>query len=400
MSASQSPATQIDTRLQAQVQTQAQPSSNPSRKYLEGVTTDRLRTVEDVILRMPRSRSAIVHCPAPEYTPNDEGSSSKVALAVESMRHHMSDEGYQIMQGLEEGGYTLAGYQCCYNSVNVKEIIRHFDPQTMVIQDKREWDLRPVDFREKNAKFRYIEYLKDRPSIFKVTVVKDAQQRPEYHQLSANEMGVHAWIVYYNPLIVSRLAPYIRPRHMIRTWHSIDSRLVPLFLPGSKERQRRKGCLLSGAVGPAYPLRTLLTRRVSQLPDTDLLPHPGYHMRKCHTPGFLTTLSNYKVAICTSSIYGYSLRKIIEATACGCRVVTDLPTDEVLPFIDGNLVRVPSSIGVTAMGRILERLYEDYNPEIQFAYADDAMRWYDYRQVGLRLCQDIETLRKGYHHAV
>ena len=42
------------------------------------------------------------------------------------------------------------------------------------------------------------------------------------------------------------------------------------------------------------------------------LSHPGYGRSKCFTPEFLKILSIYKVAICTVSIYGYAVRKIVE----------------------------------------------------------------------------------------
>lgn len=374
---------------------------NVHPEHLKGICTHRLRTLEETIFSFPKSIRGVARLDPPAYTPVDyteDRKTSRVAMAVQSMQYHMTDEGYQIMLGLQEGGgYTLAGYNCTHNITDTVEIVKALNPSTLVIQDKREWDLRPKDFRDKRAGFTRIDYLKDQDSVFKVTVLKDAQQRPEYHMQSAYEMGVHAWIVYYNSVIVSRLAPYTRPEHFIRTYHSIDSKLVPLFLPGSNERQRRKGCLLSGAIGPAYPLRTLLVRRKGHLPDTDILPHPGYHMRGCNTPSYLRTLSNYKVAICTSSIYGYALRKIIEATACGCRVVTDLPVDEVLPNIDGNLIRVPPSITATQMGSLLHRLYATYNTEEQFKYADACMRFYDYRQVGIRLANDIESMKRCYN---
>lgn len=372
-------------------------SYNLHPEYLKDICSDRLRTIEDTIFPFPKARYGVHRLEAPRYDKEGEWRKVKVAMAVESMARHMTDEGYQIMQGLQDAGYTLAGYKCTFDTTDTIDICKTLKPETLVIQDKREWDLRPRDFREPKALFRNVNYLKSRANIFKLTILKDAQQRPEYHMQSASEMGVHAWIVYYNSVIVARLAQYTRPQHLIRTYHSIDSNLVPLFLPGSSETNKRKGCLLSGAVHTVYPLRTMLYRRKGLLPDTDTLSHPGYHMRGCQTPAYLRTLSRYKVAICTSSMYGYALRKIIEATACGCMVVTDLPVDEILPEIDGNLIRVPPSISVTSMGRLLQRLYEMYNPDTQWYYADKARKWYDYRQVGIRLANDIETLKEGYN---
>ena len=77
--------------------------------------------------------------------------------------------------------------------------------------------------------------------------------------------------------------------------------------------------------------------------------HPGYHANGSFTPALHSRNSTkFKVAICTSSTMGFALRKIIEATACGCRVITDLPAGEVMPEIDGNLTRVSSDISLPA----------------------------------------------------
>jgi hypothetical protein len=111
-------------------------------------------------------------------------------------------------------------------------------------------------------------------------------------------------------------------------------------------------------------------------------------------------LSRYKVAICTSSIYGYALRKIIEATACGCRVITDLPSDEVLPLIDDNLVRLECNHpteAVKEVTRLLPELYDSYNPDTQLELATRAKVWYDYHPTGVRLALQIEAMRREYN---
>jgi hypothetical protein len=126
------------------------------------------------------------------------------------------------------------------------------------------------------------------------------------------------------------------------------------------------------------------------------LRHPGYHRKGCCTPGFLQELGHTKVAICTASIYGYALRKIIEATACGCRVLTDLPEDEVLPDIDGNLVRIHRNTGHKDVVKVIQRLLDEYNPERQANYAVMAKEFYDYRPMGVKLANDIESLRRSY----
>lgn len=346
------------------------------------------RTVADVVNRLPKP--FVDRLVQPSYTPSEEQREA-VALAVESMKYHMTDEGWQIMLGLESAGYTLCGRRCTVDEVDVPRLLGQILPGIVVVQDKREWDVQPRDFRDTSARFTNVQELKSRPDVFKLTILKDSHQRPTYHRESADEIGCHAWIVYYHPTIVSHLAPYVRPEHLIRTYHTLDPAIVPAY-----SAERPLGCLISGAVSSAYPLRSLLVRKRQTLPRVDYVPHPGYHRDGCATPQYLQTLSRYKVAICTSSMYGYALRKIIEATACGCVVLTDLPTDEVLPEIDGNLVRI-SMEHLTYLPDILNRLYREYDPDRQRQFAEAARWFYDYRRMGSLLANDIETLRLNYN---
>lgn len=347
----------------------------------------RLRMVSSVINSLPKIEMDQLH--APIY----RGDSNKgIALAVESMSRHTSDEGWQIMQGLWEQGYALFGHNIGSSLTDVPHILRTMQPGIVVVQDKREWEGQTAGKGfNPQEKFIGVEELAKSDHIFKLTILKDAHQKLDYHKQSAEEMGCHAWIVYYNPRIVAHLAPYVRPQHLIRTYHSIDPTLVPDY-----STKVRGGCLLSGAVSGAYPLRSRLIKDVKYLPATTILTHPGYRRDGCHTPKFIQTLSHYKVAICTSSIYGYALRKIVEATACRCMVITDLPSDEVLPEIDDNLVRIPHEATAQEVGRILTQLYSSYSPEKQNYFSEKAKKFYDYREVGKRLAYDIERMRLAY----
>lgn len=345
-----------------------------------------VRNVDDVIRQLNRPEVSVL--PSPIYYGR---SSVGVGMAVESMKRHMTDEGWQIFAGLEHAGYTLTGHNLPVSATNVRHILNELDPGVVVMQDKREWDTQPKDFRDKYARFSEVNVLAERPDVFKLTILKDSHQKPLYHRHSAQEIGCHAWIVYYHPRIVKHLAPYVRSEHLIRTYHSIDRNVLPKF-----NHKRPFNCLLSGAISGAYPLRQRLMRERSRLPGMAVQRHPGYHMRGCCTPRFMNTLSNFKVAICTSSVYGYALRKIIEATACGCVVVTDLPQDEVLPEIDDNLVRIDPNISTEDLRSLLLKLYAEYDTERQLAYALSAWMFYDYKAVGQRLAGDIEIMRDSY----
>lgn len=363
-------------------------------------------TVEQLIQTLPRVKCPVL--PAPIYSPPTISDRVyNLGLAVESMRRHMTDEGWQIFDGLQHAGYELAGHNLAtvactemggkqyLDQTDVKSLLIRTMPTTVVVQDKREWDYKKGDFRDPKAQFTNVDALRSAHDVFKVTILKDAQQRPEYHRQSADEMGVHAWIVYYHPKIVKRLAPYVREQHLIRTYHSISLDYAPTI--GQIRSANKHGCLLSGAVSGAYPLRSALVRGINHLPETTYLVHPGYHRDGCATPKFLQVLCNYKVAICTASMYGYALRKIMEATACGCRVITDLPNDEILPAIDGNLIRVLPGITAKAMAHIIEKAIRQYDLNLQLEFAQKAQDFYDYQAVGRRLAADIESMRLSFN---
>lgn len=343
----------------------------------------------DVFRTVPRGQG--VPLPIPPYRPPRERKGVNLGLAVESMRYHMTDEGWQIFDGLAHAGYRLAGYQLPIDATDVAEILRRCDPDVVVVQDKREWDVVAGDFREPKARFTQIDILRSRHDIFKVTILKDAQQRNDYHRESAKEMDCHAWVIYYHPDIVTWVAPFVRKEHLIRTYHSIDRNAVPAYRP-----EGRHGCLLSGALSAAYPLRVWIAQNHTRLPQVTLLRHPGYHRRGCATPEFLKLLTRFRVAICTSSKYGYALRKIIEATACGCVVVTDLPVEDKLPYIDDNLVRLPPQPNLATTAAVLQKALTTYQPDRQRHFAELAKTHYDFRVLGAKLAQDIETVRQRY----
>ena len=140
------------------------------------------RTIKEVIEQLPKP--IINQLEPPPYVPSSHNQ-GKFAFAVSSMKDHMSDEGWQIMQGLYESGYKLCGYNLSNPETNVKKFLCNHKPRTLVVQDKREWDVLRKDFREREAQFTNIGHLGEDNSIFKVTILKDAHQRPEYHSSSA-----------------------------------------------------------------------------------------------------------------------------------------------------------------------------------------------------------------------
>lgn len=330
--------------------------------------------------------------PAPSYRAT--GDTNKLTLAVASMREHTTDEGWQLMLGLREGGYGLAGrgLHVHYDEVDVTRLLNYTGAGTVVVQDKREWTGRTAgpgfDHREQ---FINVEALRS-SGAFVGVVLKDAHSDQVMHRDCAEQVGAHFWVTYYHPNIVCAQAPYVRREHLVRTYHSLDPAMVPAFA------DRDSIAVLTGAVSKAYPLRTRLASDcvAGRTKHLKYFPHPGYGRKGCATSRYMELLSKFRVAVCTSSRFGYAVRKIVEATACGCRVVTDLPIDEVLPFIDANLVRVEPGCSTAYIEELCVDLADTWNAEWQRHNADMAKMVYDYRTLGRKLSDDIEKLRRSY----
>jgi hypothetical protein len=347
-----------------------------------------MRTTIDVLVATRKQGEPL---PAPAHVFNE--SPAKIAFMVASMKKHMTDEGYQLALALRSGLFHLSGFGFEGNG-DVEATVRRYNPSTVVTQDKREWIGRTAgpgfDHRER---LQNVSHLRERDNIFKGTVLKDAHSDQSLHVEAATEIGCHFWIIYYHPDIVTAQSPFVRREHLIRTYHSIDPASVNPF-------QVRNGIgLLSGAISGAYPLRSRLALEIKNgaMKNLEHLKHPGYGRSYCNTPAYLSMLSCYRVAVCTSSRYGYAVRKIIEATAAGCIVVTDLPSDDVLPEIDGNLVRIDSDTSPRQVDELAGDLAAGWNAEKQRMWAERAIRYYDYRALGQKLADDIETLRSKYN---
>ena len=327
---------------------------------------------------------------APAYR-HDPLRTRRVLLGVECFERHMTSEGHQLQQGIAQAGYEIWGPNFDNHERDVRRIIAETNPGVVIMQDKREWDAENSACLDRSAHFINSESLAGDDSIFRLTICKDAHNSPEYHCEASREIGCHAWIVYYHPDIVCHLAPWIRREHVVRTWHSVDPDEFPPFA----SRVDRKRCLLSGAISSLYPLRTRLIRAAS-LVGAEILPHPGYYARGTTTPRYLETLNSYRVSICTSSIFAYSLRKIIESTAAGCVVITDLPTDEVLPEIDENLIRINPNSTLEFIRNTIRLAVRRYDDDRQRHFAERAKAFYDWRRRGVVLSAAIESLRSSY----
>jgi hypothetical protein len=301
------------------------------------------------------------------------------------MEHHMSNEGWQLALALKAGGYDLCGHGL--STTRTLEILKQKNPSVVFVQDQHEWESGHLAKREEY--FYDTPELARRPDVFKLTVVKDTHRQYESAKQYSRSIGCHAWVAYYNLPIVFRTLNWLRPQHVVRTYHTIDANSVPPY-----QAEGRRTCLLSGALGGAYPLRCRIHE--ARMPEVYFMQHPGYFNTGTCTPAYLREMSRYRVSICTASKFGYTLRKLIESTACGCRVITDLPADEPLPEIDDNLIRVSPNMDMGEMRKLICHLSDSYDPVVQEKMAEAAKARYDYRVEGARLASEIESLRRTY----
>lgn len=349
-------------------------------------------TVADRIARWLPASPSIRPEPIPAYRPPALLSTRRVLFGCETFERHMTDEGHQFQTGLEAAGYELWGRYFDNDETDVGHVLHTVRPAVAIMQDKREWDANNPACFDKTISFENVSALSITDSTFRLTVVKDAHNDPEYHAAASREIGCHAWIVYYHPDIVCHLAPWVRREHVIRCYHTLNRRHLPDWVPA----KQRRDCLISGAMSrELYPFRYRIMRKADRY-GIDRLHHPGYNARGAQTPRFLRTLANYKVSICTASRLGYSLRKLIESTAAGCIVITDLPPDDPLPAIDGNLVRVHPDIEMEDLRGLINRLVASYDEERQRHFAAAAVDFYCHLRRGRELAAAIEAMRASY----
>lgn len=346
-------------------------------------------TIDEILQTTPRTPWSRHLRPA--YAPRN---GKRLCLALEPYRRHMTDEGSLLQEGLAYGHYHLRGAYLPYDDTDVERILDDEEPGTVFVQDIRDWMPGTSGCYDPNAGFINWQALGEDRRVFRVTVLKDAHAAQKLQEGAHALMGIHAWLVYYHPRLVAGIAPWVRPQDLIRIYHCVHPGCVPKYTAD------RKGCLLAGALSDYhYPLRT----RLAKLADSangpiEYLKHPGYGAVGTATPSFLQTMSRYKVAVCTCSIWGFALRKTIEATACGCVVIANLPEDDKLPDIDANIIRIRSEAANQEILDLVRYHIDHYDAEKQAWLSDLATASYDFRRVGRNAADAIELLRRSYNH--
>ncbi|MFH1739540.1 MAG: hypothetical protein ABIH23_11080, partial [bacterium] len=318
-------------------------------------------------------------------------------FVLESFRRHMDNGRWLFQLGMETQGYLSVGGGVPppgVDSVDVSQIMDRHHPNIVIFWPRYEWDPQEwggTEVLDEHC-FRNWECLAEMPEVLRVVVFHDAGSARRQQRRWHEALRPHLYLTWYHPQSVVALAPHIREDQILRTYHVIDRDFAPRIM------ERDGVAVVSGAYVPdIYPLRTraaLAAQNGSLGPGIGLLSHPGYSQTGSTSNAYMTTLSRYRVALCTASSYRFALRKIFEATVAGCRVVTDLPDYDFLQGIDGNLVRIPQDTDVSTLREIFQREADEWNLERQKYYASEASRFYDWRVVSEQLATQLCERRK------
>lgn len=309
----------------------------------------------------------------------------KIVLANFDYQNHMTDEGDQLQEGLASVGWTLVGRSYRnHDYVDVNEILSRYKPDIVFVQDKRDWDRDNTGAFNKTVHFENINTLRHNPHIFRVSVVKDAGTLIEYQRkFIKDDISADAVAVYYHPKSVLAHSSFLEGTPLFRVYHSIDKDKIKCT------SERLKGTLISGALNPdVYPFRSRIVNNASSL-GVDILGHPGYNNNGRQSDAYYHTLNQYKVSICTASAYNFALRKIIESVACGCVCITNLPRYDILPQIDGALIRVSPDIPLSELQTLIRHTESNYDFEKAQMYSEKAREFYDYRIQANSLYENI-----------
>ena len=303
-----------------------------------------------------------------------------IMLALWDYRNHTTDEGWQLQEGLRLAGVELWGKGYAHSERHVPAILDAAQPDVVILSDYRDWDPSNGGAYDKTAGFTGIQALFHHRCV--LPVFKDAASCLPYQCRYHEQIAANGWICYYHPKSVCRYAAWVDPDYIIRTYHTIDPAVIP------NNGAPRNGTIISGARNAdVYPLRD----RIMAAPGyfgVDVRNHPGYGNKGSDVAEYYHALSKYRVSIATASRYGFALRKIIEAVACGCTAISDLPEYDHLP--DVPILRVSPIEWGTILWQIIRNAEDRYDPKRADQAAAKVIERYDYRVEGRRLYQAIE----------
>lgn len=309
---------------------------------------------------------------------------NKTVLANIDYRHHMTDEGDQLQEGLALAGWKLEGWGYPGERVDVHDILSANRPDVVFVQDVRDWREGSPGAFNPNVSFKNIHALA-KAECKVVTVVKDAGSRVDYQRDFYREIDADAAVIYYHPRSVLELSPWLCGQTLVRTYHSIDAEKCRLVV----NKRQRKRAIVSGAINQyVYPIRLEIARNATRY-GVDVMGHPGYGNFGTFTPEYLDHLSEYKVSVATASRYGFALRKIIESVAVGCTPVTNLPAYDVLPEIDEALVRIPLHPVQNEISAAIDKADREWDFDRAIYFSERARAFYNWQAVGQRLSDNI-----------
>ena len=314
----------------------------------------------------------------------------KIILANANYQMHMTDEGWQLQEGLAAQGWVQVGCGYPIGETNIHRIMERVTPTTIFIQDARDWDRTLPSCYDSRVSFENIEALSGHPAV-KIVVCKDAGSVVAYQQEIARKVDARLVVTYYHDQSVLPLSPWLASLQRIRTYHSVDAeKCARLYRTGSRTQR----VILTGAIeADVYPIRAELAAWAARMPrghvELDVYRHPGYGAQGTQTPAYLRMLSYYRVHVATASRFGFALRKIIESVAMGCTPVTNLPVYDRLPMIDGALVRIPNDASLSDCQAAIALADERWDPDERLMWAQRAWTFYDYRTLGARLSMEI-----------
>lgn len=300
-------------------------------------------------------------------------------------QQHGTDEGNQLQGGLALAGWLLCGYGYHEGCVDVRQILDKHKPSVVLVQAREDFDASSPGTFDKRVSFKNIDALASHPEIFKIQVVKDCPGRHDRREAWCNEIKADALLTYYHHDSVVPLSPWMEKYPLIRHRHTIDKHAVN-DLPFSRNRKR---CIVSGAMNrEVYPLRTLAMNNAKSL-GVEVLTHIGYGCIGNRNTDYLLKLCQYKVSIACSSRFGFSLRKLTEAAAAGCMVVTDLPKYDSLPWLDDALIRLPQGANLQHLQGAIDEAERTWTPEKAESFRALAMEHYDWQTNGTELSETI-----------
>ena len=294
---------------------------------------------------------------------------------------HVTDEGLQLQQGLADAGWILVGAGYGDGCRHVPRLIDRHRPDAVVIADPRDWTASQPGCFRKDIEFQDVEFLQQCSHIFKVVVVKDAGSSIPFQLAFSQQVKPNRLLVYYAEQSVDNAAVWTRAYKKIRIYHTIDATVAGVIA----WRPRKLGIVSGARSRKIYPVRDIAFRNAMKL-GLEMMAHPGYHDKHCHTASYVRKLANYKYHVATASIYKFSLRKIIESVAVGTIPITNLPVSDNLPFIDSALVRIDESQTLLELARALQTPWVS---DERRGLAELCWRHYDYRAMGKMLSDKI-----------